>query len=183
MATENKKFIGTYIDENNNPINEPGFIGWHSRSIAVTCIITNKEHTKFLVERRGPGCPDFIGKLCCPCGYLGWDETLEEAAIREVYEETGIKLDETCDIHMIGIQDDPKDSNKQNVTVRFVAECNNFDEIIKYANCNTFSRGGEKDECSELLIITPEEIKYMPSDTFAFNHAQLILKVAQTITI
>ena len=30
------------------------------------------------------------GKWCFPCGYLDWDETLEEAASRELYEETGL---------------------------------------------------------------------------------------------
>lgn len=31
------------------------------------------------------------GKWCLPCGYLDWDETPYQAALRELYEETGLK--------------------------------------------------------------------------------------------
>lgn len=45
-----------------------------------------------LLVKRGEACPDFQGDWCLPCGYLDWDETLYQAMIREVYEETGLYL-------------------------------------------------------------------------------------------
>lgn len=45
-----------------------------------------------LLEKRGPAVTH-SGEWCCPCGYIDWDETLEEACQREVFEETSIKLD------------------------------------------------------------------------------------------
>ena len=45
-----------------------------------------------LVEKRGPSV-SHPGEWCCPCGYIDWDETLEEACHREVKEETGLDLD------------------------------------------------------------------------------------------
>lgn len=70
---------------------------WISRSVAVTGLIIiinpKTQELEFLLEKRGPGCPDNVGKLCSVCGYLDWDETLEEAIIRETYEETGLEID------------------------------------------------------------------------------------------
>ena len=74
---------------------------WISRSVAVTGLISavgKDGEVYFLLERRGPGCPDNIGKLCSICGYLDWDETLEEAIVRETYEETGYKFDVSSDL-------------------------------------------------------------------------------------
>jgi ADP-ribose pyrophosphatase YjhB (NUDIX family) len=76
-------------DENGNDV-------WISRSNVVIPIVfklNGKTGDIFtLVEKRGPvvSHPD---EWCCPCGYLDWDETLEEACHREVKEETGLDLD------------------------------------------------------------------------------------------
>jgi 8-oxo-dGTP pyrophosphatase MutT (NUDIX family) len=70
---------------------------WESRSVAVVIAMVAKLKTgeeRILLCQRGPGCPDEIGKWCMPCGYLDWDETLIDGARREVYEETGINVDE-----------------------------------------------------------------------------------------
>ena len=66
-----------------------------SRSVAVVpyIIVTIDTEFYFLMVKRGPGCPNEIGKWCLPCGYLDWDETSYEACLRETYEET--KFDAT----------------------------------------------------------------------------------------
>ena len=70
---------------------------WISRSTVVIPIVfkydiqNNDIYT--LVERRGPAV-SHQGEWCCPCGYIDWDESLEEACVREVREETGLELDE-----------------------------------------------------------------------------------------
>lgn len=45
-----------------------------------------------LTVQRGPACPDFVGYYCLPCGYIDYGETSNQAARREVWEETGIDL-------------------------------------------------------------------------------------------
>lgn len=63
---------------------------WLSRSCAVVGIISVDGHV--LMVRRGPKCPDEVGKWVLPCGYVDWGENLTEAMYRETYEETGINL-------------------------------------------------------------------------------------------
>ena len=142
---------------------------WISRSMAVTTILRRGD--KFLFQRRGPGCPDNIGKLCCSCGYLNWGETLKQAAIRELYEETGVLIQER-NIKPWKLIDDPGNDIKENVTQRFVAEIPENTPV--FLSTDTKSRGGEKDEVSELLWLTGEEILEMNPKEFAFNHQNLI---------
>jgi ADP-ribose pyrophosphatase YjhB (NUDIX family) len=41
-----------------------------------------------LVKRTG----SYRGQWCIPCGHLEWDEEVREAAAREFFEETGIRV-------------------------------------------------------------------------------------------
>ena len=129
---ENPKFRGVYLDENNNPIEGTEFEAWHSRSMAVTVVVTNEDHTRFLFEVRGPGCPDEVGKLCMPCGYVAWDEWTKESAVREVYEETGVRLDPDT-LRLFSINDSPEE-NRQNITLRYIAELSDAEFDLRVVN-------------------------------------------------
>jgi 8-oxo-dGTP diphosphatase len=48
----------------------------------------NNQHFVLLIERKHP---PFEGMWALPGGFLNMDETLEEAALRELQEETGIR--------------------------------------------------------------------------------------------
>jgi 8-oxo-dGTP pyrophosphatase MutT (NUDIX family) len=65
---------------------------WVSRSVAVavSIILVCERSPYILVNQRGPGVPDFQGYWNLPCGYLDYDETTSEAAVREVWEECGV---------------------------------------------------------------------------------------------
>lgn len=109
---------------------------WLSRSCAVVVniwYIDQDSKPYVLMGKRGKGCPDEVGKWVLPCGYLDYNETLAEAAAREVYEETGLDvkgLSESneylvlCDdIHRGGqpymVNSTPRDDTKQNITHYF----------------------------------------------------------------
>lgn len=67
---------------------------WISRSIATITIVTamDKNKTlKFLVVKRGNSV-DKSGRWSLPGGFLDYHEDLTQCAVREVYEETGVKL-------------------------------------------------------------------------------------------
>lgn len=112
---------------------------WISRSMAtLTLVFKRKGDGLFvLVERRGKGAADYNGCICCPCGYLDFDETLAECAAREIQEETTLVINKGG-LKVWGINDSPSE-NHQNVTVRFAYWCDGSETLKK---CD----GGEKDE-------------------------------------
>jgi 8-oxo-dGTP pyrophosphatase MutT (NUDIX family) len=69
---------------------------WISRSPAVTATIVvcidSDDLDYVLLNQRGSACDDYVGMWSLPCGYLDWDETGGDAAIREVWEECGLNL-------------------------------------------------------------------------------------------
>lgn len=158
---------------------EDGKEYWISRALAVVgCIftVTKEKEVKFLFEIRGKGCPDNVGKMAFPCGYLNWDETLEEAVRREIFEELGLNLDKS-EIIKWKLVDDPKADARQNVVVRFAIYCTDLEqqlpqlkEFIKHSE----DRGGESDEVSELLLLDVNEINETPDECFAFGHKTLV---------
>ncbi len=66
---------------------------WISRSVAVvvTTLLRKDSELYALLIRRGNSvhAPD---KWCMPCGYLDWNETATECAMREMWEEAGLDV-------------------------------------------------------------------------------------------
>ena len=165
---------------------DTGKIYWISRAVAVTGVImaSDGEDFYFLLERRGPGCPDNIGKLCSVCGYLNWDETRIEALKRETYEETGLKVldDQILEFETI---DDPKRDAKQNIVTRYLIACK-YEDLQKALtdgtiNTDTKSRDGEENEVSEFVLLSLKEIDALKSEDFAFGHKEMIHEILESI--
>jgi ADP-ribose pyrophosphatase YjhB (NUDIX family) len=93
-----------------------------SRSVAVVVKVIRND--KVLFVKRGTSV-SHTGKWCMPCGYLDYDETLKEAAMRELYEETGYIASSVEDFELIRIDDNPH-SNLQNISFTFSI---NFDKL------------------------------------------------------
>ena len=141
---------------------------WHSRSMAVSVFVFTyfDEMWHVAAIKRGKGCPDYVGCWCAPCGYVDFDETLKQAASRELYEETGLDIK---GLTQIGIEDDPSVSERQNVTFRYAYNYYTIPQSVMLpALTNNLC---EPDEV--------EEVKWIPlSDignyTWAFNHKSVI---------
>ena len=93
---------------------ENGNEQWISRSTVVIPVVFKLDEKTgdiyTLVEKRGP-VVSHPGEWCCPCGYIDWDETLEEACQREVREETGLNLN-LKNIVFTAVASNPKSSNQ-----------------------------------------------------------------------
>ena len=166
---------------------ETGKIYWISRALAVTGVIITLDETgesRILLERRGSGCPDNVGKLCCVCGYLNWDETRREALVREVYEETGLDIS-GLDLQELETIDDPSKDSKQNVVTRYAVYYPDLEKELKNGtiNTDTESRGGEANEVSEFLLLSYSEIVDLDPSEFAFGHKDLIIEVLNEQTL
>ena len=69
-----------------------GFIRYRNPAPAVAVLLVDGE--RFLLCRRGRTDLD-PGKWCLPCGYVEYDEDFITAAVREVQEETGLRVEIT----------------------------------------------------------------------------------------
>lgn len=144
---------------------------WVHRSIAVAGFVFSKIDNEWhvLANQRGEGAPDFQGYWNCPCGYLDFDETLQEACSREIYEETGVRI-EPNKLKFIYCNDDPKDSNRQNVTMRFISVVPE-DHIGISTNAIKGQLGGEENEVKAIMWI---KISDLDNYQWAFGHKDII---------
>ena len=149
---------------------EDGKRYWVSRSVAVSTFLFLRDGCEIyvLANKRGRGSADFQGLWNCPCGYLDFDETGEEGAVREVKEETGYIL-ESKDLVLDKVITDPS-QNHQNVTLRYFCE-KNISDIKKEEG---EIEGGEEDEVEEIKLIN---IKEVDNYEWAFGHKEIIKEI------
>lgn len=173
---------------------ENGKEHWISRSIVVVPMTFKWENNKLytLIEQRGPAVSN-TGEWCCPCGYIDWDETLEEACIREVREETGVVIPEE-NITFINVNGkDKKPGGKQNVTLRYICFVNEGTQI----NLNAIETKDEIQQVQWLEIgdynkpsefhlptvstITVYKDKIVPpgNGKFCFGHEKIIIELLE----
>ena len=78
----------------NRCIHHEGEEIWISRSVTVlpSLFFVKGETTYVPLGLRGDGLPDEVGKWALPGGYLDYDETTDEAVLRETWEELGLNL-------------------------------------------------------------------------------------------
>ena len=85
-------------------------------------MITRPDGDVLLIRRKNP---PFQGQYALPGGFVDLGETVEQACVREVAEETGLILS-VDDIRMIGVYSAPdRDPRGHSVTVAFRAAVRN----------------------------------------------------------
>ncbi|MFO7964640.1 MAG: NUDIX hydrolase [Desulfobacterales bacterium] len=65
-----------------------GITHYRNPTVGVAVIVV-KNREILLVKRLGT----YEGMWCIPCGHLEWNEDVRQAACREAFEETGLKID------------------------------------------------------------------------------------------
>lgn len=155
---------------------------WESRSVAVEVVVLAmyKNKSYVLIEKRSAKMMDSPNLWCVPCGYLDYDETGWEAAVRELFEETGLDLSiyEKSILSSNGqspfnVITNPK-QNRQNVVLEYCVVMN-FDkskqhfpqEVEKYKN----------KEIAEIRWMLFDEV-YDDKYEWAFNHDDRIKDAA-----
>ena len=165
----------------NFPFEHNGQTFWYSRSVACSIYVFVYDRLSkgwyILISRRGPGCPSAVGKWNVPGGYLDFDETLEHAAARECFEETGVILGDASKIKLAAVSTDPH-SKSQNVVCSFYYKCE-VDSI--YEVTKMFStKNGEPGEVSDISLESVDYIFEDPvniSSAFAFGHDKMIREI------
>ncbi len=173
-----RKLIKKELPKLNHWVNQPcydkfgRFLGWFSRSMAVAIFVYCKDQDGdwcVLASERGEEAADYRGFWNCCCGYLDFNETTKEAALRELYEETGVFITDESLVTFIGYEDNIQ-ANRQNVTFRFAAF---IDDAV--TTDFTFSRKyNEGKEVGEIKWIKMFDINnYM----WAFGHDKRIIEI------
>ena len=83
-------------DGGNFPIKRNGKEYWVSRSNTVSLYVFGYDKNgvmHVLINKRGNEVKKGNGRWSIISGYLDYNETLENAAVRECWEETGVKID------------------------------------------------------------------------------------------
>lgn len=152
------------------------FIGWFSRSMATALFSFCKDEDGewcVLASERGKEAADFNGMWNCTCGYLSFNETTKECAVRECLEETGVHIPIESLI-FVGYEDDPVKANHQNVTFRFAAKIDG-----KVTSDFTFSKDGNEGlEVGEIKWI---KVRDVDNYEWAFGHKERIKEIFSKI--
>lgn len=170
---ENKKYTVTDNNEEKTI--------YHSRAVTMDIlqfVVQAKSETEatlyVLVSERGSASHDFKGKLNVPCGHLDWNETVEEGATREMFEETGFL---NTDLQILGINSHPN-NNRQNVQVALIGviEVGMGEELPEL-------KGNEESVNPRWMkfddIIEQFQTKGNDPEKWAFDHDILIFQIAK----
>ncbi|UCC18253.1 MAG: NUDIX hydrolase [Promethearchaeota archaeon] len=124
--------------------------------IAVDAVILlNNKKDLVLIRRKNP---PYKGELALPGGFVVIGETVEEACIREAFEETNINIKL---VRLIGVFSDPKrDPRGHTVSIAYLCEPSTNNEDPK-----------AKDDAAVLEIINYSKINSLK---LAFDHKNII---------
>lgn len=195
----NPNYDSTAIPQFNNRQNEQvelvdGRVVFLARDPAI-CVpvsaITSDGRVFTALSRRGEGVPNFHHHYNLVCGYVDQDETIAEAAKRELWEEIGLNVDAfNKDVVLFDIVKMPWDigdqsrSGKQNITLRygFVFKVEDESQLPELTN-----KYSEESEVSEVYWESHEnalnlyrdhedrnpDIDALKEKVWAFNHFEL----------
>lgn len=125
------------------------------------CLIV-RDNKVLMVKEAKKKC---YGQWNIPAGYVDEPEKITDAAIREIYEETGCKVKLTGVLPMITVIKE----NEQKLMVRFTADI--IEENIKF----------DTEEILDVKWIDIEEIKNMPKEQLrAYNVNMQFIKDFET---
>ncbi len=118
-------------------------------------ILINNKNDLVLIRRKNP---PFQGELALPGGFVDVGETVEEACIREAYEETNINVKI---IKLVGVFSQPKrDPRGHTVSVAYLCEPQTKKEKPK-----------AKDDAAAIEIVSLSKISSLK---LAFDHMNII---------
>jgi len=138
---------------------------WKTRAVAVVVTLiariwTNGAKTEdgkdvpyVLIGKRGSGVNAEQGKWCLPCGYLDWNESGDQAAVRELWEETGVDVGDTMRNWLVVT--DPDMDPRQNICLHYgkLISVNSVENLPKPTNENS-----EPNEVEELRWVKVSDI-------------------------
>lgn len=156
---------------NNFPFKYYGKEYWYSRSVVCTNYVFAMVHNNWYVLAAQRGINQTQpNKWNVPGGFLDHDETCEECAIRETYEETGVTYFK--DTHLFNINSWPGQFDKQHVVMSHYVNLGEFTSIYKLPKFDT-----SHNEPGETQWIRWIPVSDIDSYIWIDNQKKMILKI------
>lgn len=125
-------------------------MNYKSPKLTVDGVVVKDGKILLIKRKKSP----FKGKWALPGGFVDYEEKTDDAVIREVFEETGLK---TKIINLVGVYSDPnRDPRGHTVTIVYLLEI-----------CGGGLNSG--DDASEVMFFNLEELPEL-----AFDHDVII---------
>jgi 8-oxo-dGTP diphosphatase len=89
--------------------------------LTVDCVVFDPQGRLLLIRRKNP---PFQGQYALPGGFVDYGETTEQAAARELLEETGLNAEQ---LSLVGVYSDPgRDPRGHTVTIAYLVRVSDF---------------------------------------------------------
>lgn len=157
----------------NRPVKIDDRIYYISRSsvVSMKCFCRNRQgEWCILANQRGNGTTN-SGAWNTPVGYLDYGETLEEAAARETYEETGVRIPPEK-IEFMAMDSAPR-GRKQDVVIRFKAVLDGV--IDDYPTTDEYCEPGEVADIQWIPMSKVNDRRYRWNGNAQIYHAKSAL--------
>ena len=122
-----------------------------------------------LANQRGTATDKEVGKWNLPVGFLDFNETCAECAVREVHEETGVVLDPKT-VKLFNINSKPDDGS-QDVGFRYYVNLS--------GTIDEYPLSTENMEKNEVIKAKWIPIAGLDKYIWAWNHLEIIRKIYQ----
>ena len=132
-----------------------------ARHFCASALVVNPENNKLLLVKH-----HLYDKWVQPGGHIEENETPEEAAMREVFEETGIKIKllgehfprEDDLIRPLGIQCNRKENGDKHFDIIYAAVPNNAEEDVIISNESTDAGWFSRNELENIPVFSDIKI-------------------------
>lgn len=138
-------------------------------SSAATMVVMDRNYTHVLLGKRSPDSDAYPDMWSLPGGFLNAGmETMEQAAVRELKEETGLVFT-TEDAHLYGVDSTPGIDPRAHVINAL---------FIFVTDLDNMAMAQPSDDLQELAVLPLNEAKEIP---LAFNHQDLLIRAIETL--
>lgn len=154
---------------------------WYSRSLACNLVVFRKFSDgaiKILAHKRGPGCEFNKGLWNVQGGFIDFDESAVQCAIRETWEEVGIQIQDK-DVHFFKLDTNPHGKRQTMIASHYVI----IDENT--ANKMTFSLSncepGEVEEIKWIDMRDLDKYNWIAGQQTLINEIYLFLSMKEEL--